>query len=109
MVHCNLDSFGLSCSRFSGDENRLIFSPKSKSLEREGGNFIDVGFYELSRISFMLFPDKLIRVVGSNLLGIDRREPLEGVDGDDNVTSSGVWMIVLVSVFKIVKNGGLLR
>ena len=55
----------------------------------------------------MVFPNKSVGVLGANLLGVDLCEPLERITGDDDITGTGVWMVIQVTSFQVIKNGGL--
>jgi len=85
----------------------MILPTKGKSLEGQGGDFIDVRLDELSRITLMIFPNKSIGIGGTDFLCINILEPLEGVDSDDNVSSTSVRVVIQVALFQVVQNRGL--
>jgi len=108
VVHADLDSFGLSSSRFTGHEDGLIVSVKGKTLVGKSRNFVDVRLQTFTRIALPLsFPHKLVGVVDALLFGVQLGEPLEGVNSDNDIPSTSVRLASLVAALEVVKDTSL--
>jgi hypothetical protein len=67
-----------------------------------------VGLHALTCVLVVAFsPDELVGVVEALLLGVEIIEPLEGVDSDDNVSSTSVRLASKVTLLQVVENSGL--
>jgi hypothetical protein len=60
-------------------------------------------------ISFRVLPHQDTGVSSADLFGVDLLEPLERVDGNNDISSTSVRVTVQMAVLKIEKNGGLLQ
>lgn len=66
-----------------------------------------MGLESIAGVFFGFVPDELVGVVDALLFGVEVSEPLEGIDGNNDITGTGVWSSLLVAFFEVKEDTGL--
>ena len=92
-------------SRFTRNQDRLILSSKGESFVRERRDFVNVRFHTIARIVVAGLPDNTVRIIRALFLSVEFSEPLEWVDGNNNITSTRIRFSVDMAFLHVVQNG----
>ena len=64
-------------------------------------------FHLVSRIALLVVPNENASITGANFFGVNFLEPLKGIDSDNDVASTGVWLAASVTLLQVVEKTSL--